>query len=169
MRRASSSGNSPTSRKVATWRSGRTSRWTGACGLMSRIATKPSAALTWSPSRTSVQKRQSSRGSGKDPLRGDALRTHVHELADRRVDEPRRVVVAVAASRPVDEHDVLGLARPAAEAQLVRERAQARAALLLHDGGDRVLGGGHGAGPRRVREDVHLRDSGALDRAERRL
>jgi hypothetical protein len=43
--------NAEISLKLATWRSGMTSRWTGARGLMSRIATKPSVALTWSPSR----------------------------------------------------------------------------------------------------------------------
>ena len=34
-----------------TCRSGRTSRCVSACGLMSRMATKPSVAATWSPSR----------------------------------------------------------------------------------------------------------------------
>ena len=50
MRPASSSGKSSTSRNVSTWRSGRTRRCVGAFGAMSRIATKPSAAWTWSPS-----------------------------------------------------------------------------------------------------------------------
>ena len=40
----------------------------GAFGAMSRIATKPSAAWTWSPSRTSRQKRQSARDGTDDPL-----------------------------------------------------------------------------------------------------
>src|SRR5947209_15021804 len=88
---------------------------------MSLIATKPSSALTWSPSRYRLQKRQSSCGVGKDPLLGDGLCADMHQFADRRVDEPRRVVVAVAAPRTVDEHDVLLLARPPAQAELVRE------------------------------------------------
>src|ERR1017187_7563408 len=105
MRFASSASNSETSRKVSTWRSGSTSTWTGASGLMSLIATKPSARWTWSPSRTSMQNRQSSGCGGKDPLLGDTGRAHADELSDRRVDEPRRVVVAVAAAWAVDEHD----------------------------------------------------------------
>src|SRR4051812_12700746 len=96
-----------------------TSRWTGACGLMSRIATKPSAACTWSPSRTRLQKRQSSCGSGKDPLLRHGVGAHRDELADGSIDEPRRVVVAVAAAGPVDEHDVLVLRAPAPEAQVM--------------------------------------------------
>ena len=87
---------------------------------------------------------------------------------DRRVDEPRRVVVAVAAARTVDEHDVLHLAAPAARAELVRQRAQRGAALLLHVRRHRIVRRRHGARARRVREDVHLRDAGALDRPHRR-
>ena len=64
---------------------------------------------------------------GKDPLLGDGRRADADELADRRVDEPRRVVVAVAAAGSVDEHDVLAaeLALPAAQR---RARARARGA-----------------------------------------
>jgi hypothetical protein len=51
MRCVSPASISPTSRNVSRWCSGITSRWTGACGLMSRIATKPLVAATWSPSR----------------------------------------------------------------------------------------------------------------------
>src|SRR3954471_15978336 len=96
-----------------------TSTCTGACGLMSLIATKPSAASTWSPSRKSRQNRQSSRGGGKDPFLGHAGRADPDELSDRRVDEPGRVVVAVAATWAVDEHDVLFLPAPAPQAELV--------------------------------------------------
>src|SRR5690348_11882326 len=98
---------------------------------MSAIATNPSAARRWSPPATSLQNRQSSRGPGKDPLPGHAVRENVDELADRRIDEPRRVVVAVSAPGPVDEDHVVCLGLPAREAELVRQRAQARAALLL--------------------------------------
>src|SRR4029079_14746257 len=117
MRFASSAGNSEISRNDATCRSGSTSRCVSAFGAMSRIATKPSTACTWSPSRTSVQKRQSS-GSA-NPLLRDLGAANAHELAHRRVDEPRRVVVAVAAAGPVDEHDVLApaLLAPAVEAR----------------------------------------------------
>src|SRR4051812_20625864 len=168
MRRVSSGGNSATSRNVSTWRSGRTSRWTGAWGLTSAIATNPSAARTWSPSRTSLQNRQSSRGPGKDPLLGDALCPHPDELTDRSIDEPRRVIVAVPSTEPVDEHYVLRLLAPPREAQLVRERAQPCAARLLLPRRDAVVVGGDGARPRRVREDVHLRDPGTLDGLEGR-
>src|SRR5689334_9138406 len=127
MRFDSSAGNSEISRKLETWRSGSTSRCVSALGAMSRMATNPSASWTWSPSRTSWQNRQSS-GSA-DPLLGHLGAAHVHELADRRVDEPRRVVVAVAASRAVDEDDVLAaeLPAPAGEARHLRRLAQGRA------------------------------------------
>ena len=47
---------------------GSTSRCVSAIGLMSRIATKPSARARGRPPATSRQKRQSSGGDGKDPL-----------------------------------------------------------------------------------------------------
>src|SRR5262245_314281 len=101
------------------------SRCTFACGLMSLIATNPFALLTYAPARTMSQNRQSSRCDGMDPLVGDGLRAHAHKVADRRVDEERRVVVAVAAARAVDEHDVLAadLRAPAAQLQLMRKHA----------------------------------------------
>src|SRR4051794_2033364 len=156
MRLASSGGNSPISRNESTCRSGSTSRWVSACGLMSRIATNPSPALTWSPSRTSRQKRQSSRS--EHALLGDGRAADADELADRGVHEPRRVVVAVAAAGAVDEHAVLGtdLLAPACEARLAGRRSQARAALALHARRDGVTRGRLGARPRRVGEDVHL-------------
>src|SRR5437867_12642088 len=43
----------------------------------------------------------------EDPLLRDPCRAHAHELAYLRADEPRRIVVPVAAARPVDEHDVV--------------------------------------------------------------
>ena len=99
IRPASSSGKASTSRNVSTCRSGSTRRCVSAIGLMSRIATNPSAACTWSPSATSRQNRQFSGGDGKDALLGDSDGARVQELADLAVDEPRRVVVAVAAAR----------------------------------------------------------------------
>src|ERR687896_1055192 len=104
MRFASSAGNSPTSRKLSTCRSGSTGRWTGAFGLMSATATKPSASSRCSPSATNVQKRHSGCDTD-DPLLGDGASTHPDQLPDRPVDEPRRVVVSVAAAGPVDEDD----------------------------------------------------------------
>src|SRR6478752_5587501 len=92
------------SRKVSTCRSGITSRCVSACGLISRSATNPSVLWTCSPSRKSLQKRQSS--GSDDPLLGDRRSAHPDQLADVAADEPRRVVVAVAAARAVDEHDV---------------------------------------------------------------
>src|SRR5437764_11343717 len=134
MRRDSFASKAPTSRKVSTWRSGITSTCTGAFGLMSLIATKPFALCTYAPSRAMLQKRQSSCGFGTDPLLRDGGRAHADERADRRVDEPRRVVVTVAAAGSVHEHGVVraDLGAPVPQAQLVRERAQPRTALLLH-------------------------------------
>src|SRR5512133_1968993 len=106
MRFASSGGNSQISRNVGTCRSGITSRCVSARGLMSFTATKPSPLRTWSPSRTSLQKRQSS--GSEDPLLRHGSAAHAHELADRCVHEPRRVVVAVPAPGAVDEDDVFG-------------------------------------------------------------
>src|SRR5262245_49918707 len=113
-------------------RSGRTSRCTSACGLMSRIATKPSAAWTWSPSAYRLQKRQSS--GSDDPLLGDGEPARADEVAGLPLHEPGRVVVAVAPSGPVDEDDVVPpqLGAPVGEAGDVRGLAQARASLLLH-------------------------------------
>src|SRR6266508_866669 len=123
IRLSSSAGNSPISRNVGTCRSGITRRCVSARGLMSRTATRPSVFATWSPSRTSLQKRQSS--GSEDRLLRHGRAAHPHELADRCVDEPRRVVVAVATPRPVDEHDVLraDLPPPAREAGRLRSRA----------------------------------------------
>src|SRR4051794_2939704 len=132
MRFDSSASNSPTSRNVSTCASGMTSRCTGACGWMSLIAAKPSALCTNCPSRASEQNKQSSRCCGTDPLLGHRFGADTDDLADRGVDEPRSVVVAVAAAGAVDEHHVALLRSPALEAQLVRQRAQARTTLLLH-------------------------------------
>src|SRR6266576_4922094 len=168
MRFDSFASKASTSRKVSTWRSGITRTWTGAFGLMSLIATKPLPLCTYAPSRAMLQKRQSSCCFGNDSLLGDPGGADAHERADGRVDQPGRVVVAVPAARAVDEHRVFSteLAEPAAEAEVVRERAQARATFLLHLRGDRVVGGGDGAGPWGVRKDVHLRQPGVLDRAQ---
>src|SRR5207344_722490 len=92
---------------------------------------------------------------------------HPDELADGRVDQPRRVVVAIAAAWAVDEHDVLGLLAPGLQARLVRQPAEAGAALLLLVLRDDVVAGGDGARPRRVREDVHLGRARLLDHTER--
>src|SRR5262245_36953938 len=154
MRFDSSAGKSEISRKLDTWRSGRTSRCVSAFGAMSLIATKASPSWTCSPSRTSWQNRQSS-GSA-DPLLRHLGGPHPDELADRRLDEPRRVVVAVAPTGAVDEDDVLApeLLAPAGETGHSRRLAQARASLPLRLELDRVGRGGPRPGPRRVREDV---------------
>src|SRR6266545_5050961 len=127
---------------------------------MSAIATKPSALRTCSPSRTSLQKRQSLRAT--DALLCHFGRTDSDKLTDRAIDEPRRVVVAVAAARPVDEDCVLGadLRFPALPARLSRDGAEPRSPLLLHPGRHGVVAGRARARPRRVREDVHFRDPG---------
>src|SRR5881409_2350565 len=119
---------------------------------MSLIATNPFAFRTYVPSRTMLQKRQSSGGDGKYSLLGHGPRTDLHELADRCVHEERRVVVAIAATGPVDEHRVAlaHLRPPAAQLELVRERPKPCASVLLHRGRDRVVGGGGRPRPRRV-------------------
>src|SRR5436190_10571064 len=100
---------------------------------MSSIATKPSARLTTvadaSP-ETILQKMQSLSGSEDSFLR-DGGPANADQLPDRRLDEPRRVVVAVATSGTVDEHQVVAadLLAPAAPACVVGESAQAGPAL----------------------------------------
>src|SRR5438034_3538995 len=138
IRFASSAGNSEISRNESTCRSGITSRWVSAFGLMSRTATKPSAALTCSPSRTSPQKRQSS--SSEDPFLRDRSPAHFEELADFAPHEPGRVVIAVPASGPVDEDDVLSaeLRTPALQAGHARLLAQPLAPFALDGGGHRI-------------------------------
>src|SRR6187200_435921 len=135
---------------------------------MSSMATKPSAALTCSPSRTSLQKRQSG-CEANDSLLGDVVRPNLHKLALRALDEPRRVVVAVPSPGPVDQHSLLApeLSGPPSAAGLGGERAEPSAALLLHGGRHAVVVSGTRSRPRRVRKDVHLRDAGLLHRVER--
>src|ERR1700751_2142306 len=169
MRLSSPSLNSAMSWKLAMWCSGMTSRWTGACGLMSRMATKPSIAATCSPSRYSVQKRQSS--ARENPLPGDGRAADGEELADRSVDEPGRVVVAVAAAGAVDEHDLLAshFGLPARSAGLGRERAQPRTAHALDLRRHPIVALGEGARTWRVREHVQLREARITRDAERVL
>src|SRR5919198_60638 len=159
MRFASSGANSPISRKLGTWCSGITSRWTSARGLMSLMATNPSADATWSPSRYSRQKRQSS--ASDDPLLRHARAADADELPDLGVNEPRRVIVAIASAGPVDEDDVLAadLPPPPLAARRVGGCTEAAAPLLLHRRRNWIAPSGRGAGPRRVREDVPLRHS----------
>src|SRR5829696_2850812 len=129
---------------------------------MSRIATNPSPAWTWSPSRTRLQKRQSPSGS-EDPLLGDRPAANWHEAADGRgrIDEPRRVVVAVPSPWPVDEHEVVAaqLRPPPRLARLVRERPQARTPRLLHLRWNGVPRRRLRAGPGRIWKDVELREA----------
>src|SRR5262249_5082684 len=168
IRSSSAASNSSISRKLAMWCSGITSRCVWACGLMSRIATRPSVAATWSPSRYSVQKRHSGSG-GTDALLGDGGAPDADVRADRRVDEPRRVVVAVAAAGAVDEHDVVTaeLRTPALEAGFVRGGAPACAAVLLLRLRDRIAALRLRARPRRIREDMDLRQSSGAHGAQR--
>src|SRR6185436_9163747 len=170
MRFASSASNSEMSRNVSTCRSGRTRRWTGAFGLMSSTATNPSAALTCSPSRTSVQKRQSG-CEANDSLLRDVVGPYADELTLRRLDEPRRVVVAVASARPVDEDGFFAaqLPGPPPPAGFGGESTEPHAPLLLHSVRNAIVVCGSSPRPRRVREHVHLRHPGLLDGPERVL
>src|SRR3954452_14959837 len=119
---------------------------------MSLIATNPFALCRYAPSLAMLQNRQPSCCFGTNALLARGRRANTYERTDGRLDQPRRIVVAVAASRAVDEHCVLGadLALPVRQAQLVREGAQPCATLLLHRRGHGVVGLGDGAGTRRV-------------------
>src|SRR5215510_10445311 len=169
MRFASSGSNSAISRKLGTCRSGITSRWTSARGLMSVIATTPGAARTWSPSLYSRQKRQSfSPESGSEnALLRDRGRADTDELADRHVDEPRRVIVSVTASRTIDNHVVVRaeLRAPAVHARLVRDSAEPRTSVPLETRRSRVVGGRPTSRARRIGKDVDLRDPRLADGA----
>ena len=85
------------------------------------------------------------------------------------LEEPRRIVVAVAPARAIDEHRVLRseLRAPATLAGGLRRRAKPGAAVLLDRRRNRVVGRSLRPGPRRVREDVHLGDAGGLDEPKR--
>ena len=88
------------------------------------IATKPSAVWTWSPSSTRRQNRQLSGGDGKHSLLGDSDGPRPQELADLALEEPRRVVVGIAAPRAVDQH---AIGRPTRPCHRRRERSSERA------------------------------------------
>src|SRR6266550_6648275 len=122
---------------------------------MSRIATNPSVFATWSPSRTSSQKRQSS--GSENSFLGDARSADMDELADGCSDEPRRVVVSVAAAGAIDEDDVIcaDLLTPARETRRLRGCAQPGAPILLDRRRDGVISGSDRSRSRRVREDMH--------------
>src|SRR5271154_2512206 len=136
---------------------------------MSLIATNPSVLATWSPSRTRRQNRQSSGGDGNDALLGETNGLDTDELADRCIDQERRVVVAVAPARAVDQHEILRaeLRLPTSPLELMPERTEARAAFALLGRCDGVVCAGRGSGTGRVREDVHAGDARSLDCAER--
>src|SRR5262245_22559342 len=133
---------------------------------MSRIATKPSAAWTWSPSWTSRQKRQSrSGGNGEHPLVPDTDRSGADEAADRAVHEPGRVVVRIPAPGPVDEHpiDASDPRVPAAPRELVRQRTKPGATLALDADRNGVVARRPRSGPRRVGKHVRSGYSDPLD------
>src|SRR5215211_5496433 len=119
---------------------------------MSFTAMKPSPLRTCSSSATSLQKKQSGWDTGH-PFLEHLDRPDADELADGRVDEPWRVVVAVALPRSVDEDDVgrPDLLTPATPARFPRCLAESCAAFLLHGRRNAVLVGRRRPGPRRVR------------------
>ena len=148
------------SRNVSTCRSGMTSRCVSACGLMSWIATKPSAGARRGRPRGRLAEEAVLRLHATIPSSVTAARAHAHELADR----ARRRATASSRRRSRGRGGRRAR-RPRARASSRQRRrhascesgAQARAALLLHLRRHRVVGGGRRSGPRRVREDVHLR------------
>jgi hypothetical protein len=88
-------------------------------------------------SATSVQKRQFSRGDGKDPLLRDTDGPRMQKLSDLAGDEPRRVVVAVATTWPIDENAIRApeLRRPAtARGSSESARSRALRSFLTTDG-----------------------------------
>src|SRR5437867_4478686 len=101
----------------------------------------------------------------ENPLLRDRAPAYRDQLADGSGDEPRRVVVAVAASRPVDEDHVLtaDLLAPAPQARLPRKRTEPCAPFPLDCLRNRVSRRCDGAGPRRVGENVDCADPGLLD------
>src|SRR5438552_4046063 len=164
------------SRNVSMCRAGSTRRCLSAFGAMSSIATKPSVRLTIAAGASPRTMRQKMQSSGSDdPLLRHRESAHADELADGRADEPWRVVVSVAATGTVDEHDVLttDLLAPATEAGVPRACAKPLAPLPLDRLRHGIRRGRRRARPRRVREDVHLGDARLLDKAqgplERRL
>ena len=149
-------------------RSGMTSRCVCACGLMSRMATSRRSRRRGRP-RGRACRRGSRAQAARMPSSVTRRAANADECADRCIDEPRRIVVAVAATRAVDEHNVISadLRAPAREAGFVRRSAETRAAFLLLRGRNRVSALGHRARPRRVREHVDLRQAGAPRGAQR--
>src|SRR2546423_14601416 len=123
---------------------------------MSLIATKPSAARTWSPSLNNRQKRQSS--GSENPLLGNGHRAGVYELPNGSVDEPGGVVVPVATARAVDENDALRaeLRPPALEAGLVRDSPQPSATLLLDPRRNRAVAPRPGSRTGPARNTIHF-------------
>jgi len=102
-----------------------------------------------------LQKRQSS--GSEDPLLRNGRAANPDELADLiGFDEPRRVVVPVAAAGPINEDDVIcaDLLTPACKTRCLRRSAQPGAPVLLDGRRDGVISGGDRSGSRRVREDV---------------
>src|SRR6476646_3501397 len=123
---------------------------------MSLIATNPLARWTYDPWRAMLQKRHPSRCFGTNPLLSHAQASNCDQLTDRRVDEPRRVVVAVPPAGSVDQNpiDRPDLAGPARDAQVVRERPEARTARFLDRRRDPVVGCRGSSGSPRIRADV---------------
>ena len=141
----------------------------GACGLMSRMATKPSVAATWSPRGTAC--RRGNRQAARIPSSETApprTRTSSPTGAD-----PRRATASSRRrSRGPGGRRGRGLRDRSSSRQRARQascdaRAQPGAALLLTCRRDRVVACRDGAGARRVREDVDLRQAGVARGAQR--
>ena len=142
-----------------------------ACGLMSRMATKPSVARHVVAFADELAEEAVVVHAASTPSSETAApRTATSSPTARGVDEPRRVVVAVALAGPVDEHES---SRPIFVRQRARhascEAARRRAPRSFFSCGD--TGSSTAvtrARARRVREDVHLRQTGGAHRVERR-
>ena len=146
------------SRGRSTWRSGRTSRWVAGLGMMSRSRRSRRPTRRRRP-RGRGDRRGTPPSCGEHPLVGHRRATDANELADRDggIEEPWRIVVAVASPGAVDEHRILAsdLRPPARETGPVRGGTQ-RAPRSFSSRRHPVVRGGDGARARRVREDVDL-------------
>ena len=162
IRFASSGGNSAISWNDSTCRSGRTSRCVSAWGLMSRIATKPSVAATWSPSRIERAEEAVAFRRRAPPPRRPPRRARAR---GRRPARARRRATASSRRRSRDRDGRRARRRRGRSSSAsVRgtPRATRRAAARRAPSSrrrHRVVERGHRAGPRRVREDVHLREA----------
>ena len=166
---ASSGASSAMSRNDSMWRSGMTSRCVGR--PRRDVADGDDTGRGRDVIALTVERAEEAVGQAATTPSSDTSRPRTRTSSPTcAVDEPRRVVVAVAASWPVDEHDVVGAELRAASARAPASRESAAAAPIgpsspagctVSTSAVRV------SGPRRVGKDVRLRDPGLGDDPQR--